>query len=127
MALITTFATTPLTSLLYPPWYQKKIQAWKRGEIDWDTGEVLRKRNNGDDSDLPREGRKGQGEISSLLIYLRLDNMPNTLAFVSLFGGKPNELKAKIHPHHEEHGASNSESPEKKKTIVDSTMSAIEN
>jgi hypothetical protein len=53
--------------------------------------------------------------------------MPNTLAFVSLFGGKPDELKAKIHPHHEEHGASNPESPERKKTIVDSTMSAIAN
>ncbi|KOS20022.1 K(+)/H(+) antiporter 1 [Escovopsis weberi] len=30
MALITTFVTTPLTTVLYPPWYQKKIAAWKR-------------------------------------------------------------------------------------------------
>jgi len=36
MPLITTFATTPLTSALYPPWYQKKLESWKRGEIDWD-------------------------------------------------------------------------------------------
>lgn len=36
MALITTFATTPLVVWLYPPWYQRKLERWKQGEIDWD-------------------------------------------------------------------------------------------
>ncbi|KAL2172147.1 hypothetical protein VTG60DRAFT_148 [Thermothelomyces hinnuleus] len=36
MALVTTVATTPLTKALYPPWYQKKVDKWRRGEIDWD-------------------------------------------------------------------------------------------
>ena len=35
MALITTFATTPLTTLLYPEWYQRKLALWKAGKIDW--------------------------------------------------------------------------------------------
>src|SRR5271156_1939313 len=34
MALITTFATTPLTTLLYPKWYQDKLKLWKKGKID---------------------------------------------------------------------------------------------
>lgn len=35
MALVTTFATTPLTMVLFPPSYQKKLAAWKLREIDW--------------------------------------------------------------------------------------------
>lgn len=41
MALVTTFATTPLTSVLYPLHYQRKLESWKRGEIDWDSGAPL--------------------------------------------------------------------------------------
>jgi hypothetical protein len=74
MALITTFATTPLTSFLYPPSYQRKIQAWKRGEIDWETGAPIRKTDSGEDGDMNRQ-KRGSTEIRSLLIYLRLDNM----------------------------------------------------
>ncbi|KAF2683239.1 hypothetical protein K458DRAFT_487957 [Lentithecium fluviatile CBS 122367] len=74
MALITTFATTPLTSALYPPWYQRKLQAWKRGEIDWESGAPLR---NGDSSfeEDRHQQKRGPSEIRSLLIYLRLDNI----------------------------------------------------
>ena len=36
MALVTTFATTPLVSWLYPPSYQRKLELWKQGKIDWD-------------------------------------------------------------------------------------------
>jgi hypothetical protein len=74
MALVTTFATTPLTSALYPPWYQQKLAAWKRGELDWDSNTPIRNENTSFDED--RVGRTGEpSEIKSLLIYLRLDNM----------------------------------------------------
>lgn len=80
MALLTTFATTPLVTVLYPPWYQKKLAAWKRGEISWDsdapTGDGFVSQ-----ADLPANTRIGQ-----LLVYLRLDNMPSLLGLVSLFG-----------------------------------------
>ena len=36
MALVTTVTTTPLTKLFYPTWYQKKVEKWRKGEIDWD-------------------------------------------------------------------------------------------
>lgn len=74
MALITTFATSPLTSALYPPWYQRKIQAWKRGEIDWESGAPVRSENSSIDDQMHRQ-KRGPSEIRSLLIYLRLDNM----------------------------------------------------
>lgn len=82
MALLTTFATTPLVTVLYPPWYQKKLAAWKRGEIEWDSD--------------PSQGLSteagaskefvAQTRVGQLLVYLRLDNMPGLLNLVSLFG-----------------------------------------
>jgi hypothetical protein len=76
MALITTFATTPLASALYPPAYQKKIEAWKRGELDWETGKPLKDgKPDMDDAVELRRQRRGPSEIRSLLVYLRLDNM----------------------------------------------------
>ena len=74
MALITTFVTTPLTSALYPPWYQQKLQAWKRGEIDWESGAPIRSEHSSVDEEMHRQKRE-PSEIRSLLIYLRLDNM----------------------------------------------------
>ncbi|KAH8763038.1 Sodium/hydrogen exchanger family-domain-containing protein [Hyaloscypha sp. PMI_1271] len=119
MALITTFATSPLTSALYPPWYQRKIQAWKRGEIDWESGAPIRSENSSIDDKMHRQ-KRGPSEIRSLLIYLRLDNMPNTLAFVSLFGGKPSESTAKIHPQHEDKATlpESAQLQEKKRSII---------
>merc|ERR1712000_262262 len=86
MALVTTFVTTPLVSFLYPPAYQKKLAAWKRGELtSWDsdapsdgTGAIAQQ-------DLPANNRVGQ-----LLVYLRLDNMPSVLNLVALFGKESN-------------------------------------
>lgn len=100
MALVTTFATTPLTSLLYPPWYQRKLEAWKRGEIDWDTGAPLRSGSVGSDEDGITLQKLESSKVKSLLIYLRLDNMPTLLGFVSLLGGKPTGSVAKMHPSH---------------------------
>ena len=96
MALVTTFATTPLTSALYPPWYQRKLEAWKRGEIDWDTGALL-DGSSGSDDGLTQE-KLESSRIKNLLVYLRLDNMPTLLAFVSLLGGRPNGASGRKHP-----------------------------
>ncbi|KXH27084.1 sodium/hydrogen exchanger family protein [Colletotrichum nymphaeae SA-01] len=84
MALLTTFATTPLTSFLYPRWYQKKLEAWKRGEIDWDTGEPIS--SHGGSTDDHEFTKPTNDRVQRLLVYLRLDNMPALLNLVSLFG-----------------------------------------
>ncbi|KAM3521927.1 hypothetical protein NHJ13051_005980 [Beauveria bassiana] len=81
MALLTTFATTPLVSWLYPPWYQKKMELWRRGEIDWDTGALIHPPSDGAHSNATRENT-----VTRVLVYLRLDTMPRLLKLVSLFG-----------------------------------------
>jgi Kef-type K+ transport system membrane component KefB len=96
MALVTTFATTPLTAWLYPPWYQRKIEAWKREEIDWDTGAP--KGDGTSEVDIVAAEKLESAKVRSLLVYLRLDNMPTLLALVSLFGGTPNSAEERKHP-----------------------------
>ncbi|KAK8877544.1 K(+)/H(+) antiporter 1 [Apiospora arundinis] len=91
MALLTTFATTPLVSWLYPPWYQKKIAAWKRGEIDWDTGATLSHLATANRSTLNMGA--GMSRVNSMLVYLRLDNMPDTLNLLYLFGMQSDNSK----------------------------------
>ncbi|KAK8237796.1 Sodium/hydrogen exchanger family-domain-containing protein [Phyllosticta capitalensis] len=98
MALITTFITTPLTMWLYPPWYQKKLEAWKRGEIDWDTGAAVQSRDKDDGSDSLAFEKLEATKVQRILVYLRLDNMSALLPFVSLFGGQPNFGKKQVHP-----------------------------
>ncbi|KXT09914.1 hypothetical protein AC579_7989 [Pseudocercospora musae] len=95
MALVTTFATTPLVQWLYPPWYQRKIEAWKRGEIDWDTGKPIN--DNGDADSVVRQ-KEESAKIKNLLVYLRLDNMPTLLALVSLLGNKMLDGPRRDHP-----------------------------
>ncbi|KAF2140997.1 uncharacterized protein K452DRAFT_229660 [Aplosporella prunicola CBS 121167] len=98
MALVTTFATTPLTIALYPPSYQKKLEAWKRGEIDWDTGAPLTGHDEASGADsLAYEKLEGT-KVQRILVYLRLDNMSALLPFVSLFGGEPRQSKPAHHP-----------------------------
>jgi hypothetical protein len=95
MALATTFATTPLTAALYPPWYQRKLEAWKRGEIDWETG----KPTDGSDGDHEVVMAKLQSnKVKSLLVYLRFDNMPTLLAFVSLLSVRSSDNVKRSHP-----------------------------
>lgn len=81
MALVTTIATTPLTRWLYPPWYRKKLEQWKRGEIDWD-GKPL------SEDGSPAQSAKilQDGRIRRLLVYLRLDSLPSVFTFISLLG-----------------------------------------
>jgi hypothetical protein len=96
MALVTTFVSSPLTAYFYPVWYQKKVESWRRGEIDWDTGKPL------DGSETPRNSvhyeKLAAEKIKRLTVYLRLDSMPNLLAFTSLFGGNADVPAPKIHP-----------------------------
>lgn len=82
MALLTTLATTPLVSALYPPLYQKKLAAWKRGEIDWDSGETV----DSSTGEPAEQIKPTSTRVQHLLVYLRLDNMPAMLNFISLFG-----------------------------------------
>ncbi|KAI0912011.1 K+/H+ antiporter 1 [Ustulina deusta] len=82
MALVTTVATTPLTKLLYPPWYRVKLEKWKRGEIDWD-GKPLSLADS--DGAGPSEERS-DSSVRRLLVYLRLDSLPSLFTFISLLG-----------------------------------------
>lgn len=95
MALVTTFATSPLTIFFYPPWYQKKVEAFRRGEIDWD-GKPLDGSDSVSDAAHPEKMRSNK--IQRLTVYLRLDSMPNLLAFASLFGGSGEMQVASVHP-----------------------------
>lgn len=81
MALVTTVSTTPLTSFLYPPAYQKKLEAWKRGEIDWDGNRLL------PEVDTEHDLEKLQStNVRRLLVYLRLDSLPSLFTFINLLG-----------------------------------------
>jgi Kef-type K+ transport system membrane component KefB len=82
MALVTTFATAPAVSFLYPPAYQRKLQLWKQGRINWDGTPIL----TGDEDDSTT------GEAASrILVYLRTDGLSSLLSTVGLFtsGGRP--------------------------------------
>ncbi|KAG9588682.1 hypothetical protein KCU77_g11055, partial [Aureobasidium melanogenum] len=97
MALCTTFFCTPLTLALYPPWYQKKLDAWKKGLIDWDTGSPLTP---GDDASSIVAAKLETSKIKTLLVHLRLDNMPTVMTFVSLLAtpGKSDHTVTRQHP-----------------------------
>lgn len=110
MALVTTFSTTPLTAALYPPWYQKKLAAWRRGEIDWATGKPTG-RTSEESHDAVAVEKDGSTRTASLLVYLRLDSMPSLVAFISMFGAKTAET-VKKHPQSGEKSAvEHSENP----------------
>lgn len=82
MALVTTVATTPLTKWLYPPWYRQKLDAWKRGEIDWDGNPVTSE----DASHLDSARKMQSTMVRKVLVYLRLDSLPSLFTLVSLLG-----------------------------------------
>ncbi|OIW24363.1 putative K(+)/H(+) antiporter protein [Coniochaeta ligniaria NRRL 30616] len=84
MALVTTVSTTPLTKLLYPPWYQQKVERWRRGEIDWDGNPT------GSSADSTNESveKLNATQIRRLLVYLRLDSLPSLFTFITLLGAE---------------------------------------
>ena len=107
MALVTTFATTPLVTALYPPWYQKKMAAWRRGEIDWD-GNRLMYDSNLDDA----PGKSNTTEIRRLLVYLRLDSLSALFTFVNLLGPDTTaNTVSKRHPRKNSRSGSEDEKP----------------
>lgn len=79
MALVTTFATTPLVSFLYPPAYQRKLELWKAGKIDWE-GNPLHTE---DDDEMDIE--KKIDVADRLLVYLRADGLSSLFSLVNLF------------------------------------------
>ena len=98
MALVTTFATTPLTLALFPPWYQKKLAAWKRGDISWDESGLDAEDASGS-ADSSIVGKQLQKECRKFLVCLRLDSLPSIFTFVALLGGeKSHTTVAKLHP-----------------------------
>ncbi|KAH8703189.1 putative K homeostasis protein Kha1 [Talaromyces proteolyticus] len=86
MALVTTFMTTPLTSFLYPKWYQDKVARWRRGEIDWD-GNVI---HSDDSQDDPSSliAKLNAKPIEKVTVYLRLDSLASVCTFVGLLGAR---------------------------------------
>ncbi|KAI9779625.1 MAG: K(+)/H(+) antiporter [Geoglossum umbratile] len=98
MALVTTFATTPLVTFLYPPWYQRKLEAWKRGEIDWD-GNSLGSHGDTIDDKAALAEKPPSTQVQKLLVFLRLDSLPSLFTFITLLGGDNSpRLINKVHP-----------------------------
>ncbi|GJC98793.1 sodium/hydrogen exchanger family protein [Colletotrichum higginsianum] len=95
MALVTTFATTPLVMWLYPPSYQQKLELWKRGKINWDGTPIVRHGADGED-----EANERREPATKLLVYLRTDGLSSLLSTISLFtsgqGGGPDSRKAVV-------------------------------
>lgn len=99
MAVVTTVATTPLVKWLYPPWYQDKMEKWRRGETDKD-GKPIASTSSGDE---PGEKQLNTAQIRRLLVYLRLDSLPSLFTFIALLGG---DRVVKMPIKEEEEGAS---------------------
>lgn len=89
--MVTTFATTPLVKWLYPVWYQKKLAAWKRGEIDWDGNRLIN-----EDSGESKDSGKGF-RINKITMLLRLDSLPSLFTFINLLGGEYEPSTPKVH------------------------------
>ncbi|GKZ21316.1 K(+)/H(+) antiporter [Aspergillus brasiliensis] len=83
MALVTTFATTPLTVALYPKWYQVKVDRWRRGEIDWKTGNPIPSDARTDSIALAKEQHRAL-PVRKLLVYLRLDGLSSLCTLAAL-------------------------------------------
>lgn len=99
MALVTTFATTPLVQWIYPQSYQRKVEAWRRGEIDWDTG--LPPNRSGDstiDAADALSQKVHEKKFEKVLVYLRLDSIPTLLGLLSVMGISPQSTEARNHP-----------------------------
>ncbi|RAL04554.1 Kha1p [Aspergillus ibericus CBS 121593] len=95
MALITTFATTPLTVALYPKWYQTKVERWRRGEIDW-AGNPIQSDTRVDSVALAKEQQRAL-PVRKLLVYLRLDGLSSICTLAALLS--PNRPPTpKLHP-----------------------------
>lgn len=98
MALVTTFLTTPLTTILYPTWYQVKVERWRRGEIDWDENPIQ-----GDSRSDSVSAVKDQLKtvpVRKLLVYLRLDGLSGICTLAALLSPKRESASSspQVHP-----------------------------
>ncbi|KAJ5308547.1 hypothetical protein N7476_009203 [Penicillium atrosanguineum] len=98
MALVTTFLTTPLTTVLYPTWYQAKVARWRRGEIDWEGNRIQQEGRT--DSIAQVKDQLKTVPVRKLLVYLRLDGLSGICTLVALLspsgrGAPPTPL---VHP-----------------------------
>ncbi|KXG54266.1 Cation/H+ exchanger [Penicillium griseofulvum] len=97
MALVTTFLTTPLTTMLYPGWYQVKVERWRRGEIDWEGNPVQRDDRN--DSVALAKNQLKTVPVRKLLVYLRLDGLSGVCTVAALLSSKRRtSVSSRIHP-----------------------------
>ncbi|KAJ4260463.1 hypothetical protein NW762_007203 [Fusarium torreyae] len=78
MALLTTFATTPLVMWLYPPSYQRKLELWRQGKIDWNGNPI-------GSQETPDGDHEDKDVAKRVLVYLRTDGLSSLLSTVSLF------------------------------------------
>jgi len=97
MALVTTVSTTPLTLSLYPLWYQRKLDAWKRGEIDWDGNPMMPGEGGGENTPEHSIEKLQSTQVRRLLVYLRLDSLPSLFTFIALLGGDRAANATKVH------------------------------
>ncbi|KAI9885028.1 MAG: hypothetical protein M1823_003196 [Watsoniomyces obsoletus] len=121
MALVTTFLTTPLTSYLYPPWYQTKLDAWKRGEINWDGTQIMPEDHDdrSRDRDSESQEKTDHAQLRRLLVYLRLDSLSALVTFVGLLGGNHvgNRVQ-KVHPSKRDAAAASTADEEKEMVVA---------
>ncbi|KAK6537933.1 K(+)/H(+) antiporter [Orbilia ellipsospora] len=103
MALVTTFATTPLVTFLYPEWYQRKCAAWRAGKINWD-GSPAAGYSEEDDSD-----GKTRTSINRLTVLLRLDSLPSLMALISVLKGENEKMPPVVHRSKKGEGESKSD------------------
>ncbi|KAK8085034.1 Sodium/hydrogen exchanger family protein [Apiospora hydei] len=77
--------------MVVPPWYQKKLEQWKRGEIDW-SGTPLNGPEDAHGNEILGSAQKLQDtSIRRLLVYLRIDSLPSIFTFISLLGEETEE------------------------------------
>ncbi|CUS09678.1 unnamed protein product [Tuber aestivum] len=96
MALVTTFATTPLVTYLYPPWYQKQMDAYRRGEVDRE-GNPTRPGDGSSSGGTLAERKAVVTRFSKITVLLRLESMPSILTFVNLLTGERVPPAPKVH------------------------------
>ena len=93
MALVTTFLTTPIVSYLYvaqndvkylhryPPSYQRKLDLWRQGEIDWNGNPISRT----DESASDEKASLARPLIQKCLIVLnRMEDIPSMMTITKL-------------------------------------------
>lgn len=91
MALVTTFLTTPLTTALYPPWYQIHAEQSRRSRDS-------SKREDRNDSVAAVKDQLKTIPVRKLLVYLRLDGLSGICTVAALLSNSRKASSPQIHP-----------------------------